>query len=133
MSLPERVACDEIRGVGPYHSRVPFASEAALDLLHQKEGVRAPWMPDQEEEKEERLAAQIIRHLFHSLLQMPKRERDIYFARFQGLEWQEIADAIIGDGHTAQQAQNLFRETISRFPVLGKAFPERQPNSKETT
>ena len=129
MSLPERVARDEIRGVAGYHSRVPFGSEAELDRLHHAEGVRVPWFQDQEEEeREERLAIQIIRRFLHSFVQMTKRERDIFFARLKGMEWQEIADAIIGEGRTAQQAQNEFRKTIERCPELNRAFQERQPN-----
>lgn len=135
MKVLERVVPDEIRGVGEHHSRAHFGTEADLDRLHQLSGVRAPWMPaqDQEDEKEELRAVQIIRVFLHSLVQMTKRERDIFFARLQGLEWQEIADAIIGEGCTAQAAQNEFRMTIRRFPVLEKAFQERQPNGQETT
>jgi hypothetical protein len=129
MSLLERVVPDEIRGVGPFHSRVYPGSQSELDRLHQEEGVRAPWMPNQEdEEREERLAVQIIRGFLHSLVHMTKRERDIFFARLKGLEWQEIADAIIGDDCTAQAAQNEFRKTLERFPDLNRAFQERQPN-----
>ena len=128
MNVLERVVPDEIRGVGGFHSRVHPGSEPELDRLHQLSGVRAPWMPDQEEEEqEERLAVQIIRRFLHSFVNMSKRERDIFFARLKGLEWQEIADAIIG-GCSAQAAQNEFRKTLERSPDLNRAFQERQPN-----
>lgn len=135
MSMLERVVPDEIRGVSGFHSRVHHGSEAELDRLHQTSGVRAPWMPGQEDEdeKEELRAVQIIRVFLHSLVQMTEKHRQIFFARLQGLEWQEIASAIIGEGCTAQAAQNEFRMTIRRFPVLEKAFQERQTNGQEQT
>jgi len=134
MKVLVRVVPDEIRGVGEFHSRVHPKTEADLDRLHQLSGVRAPWMPDQEEEdQEERLAYRIIREFFHKFVHMRPRELLIFHARLQGLEWQEIADAIIGQGCTAQAAQNEFRKTLERFPELNRVFQERQPNGQETT
>ncbi len=135
MNVLERVVPDDIRGVGEHHSRAHFGTEAELDRLYHTSGVRAPWMPGQgeEDEKEELRAVQIIRVFLHSLVQMTEKHRQIFFARLQGLEWQEIASAIIGEGCTAQAAQNEFRMTIRRFPVLEKAFQERQTNGQEQT
>ena len=133
MKLLERAIPDEIRGVGPFHSRVHPATEDHLDRMYQKSGVIVPWLPasQEDEEQEERLAFQIIRRFAHFFVHMRGRELLIFHARLQGLEWQEIADAIIGDGCSAQAAQNEFRKTLERFPELDRVFQERQPNGKK--
>lgn len=126
MSVPERVGRDDIRGIGPWHSRVHPGSEPELDRLYQSGGVHAPWMPGQEDqgEKEElRPSIDDVRLFLHSLVQSGPRIRRILFARTINLEWRFIGAALLG-GASGAGVQAEFDKAMEDFPALKRAFKE---------
>ena len=111
---------NEIRGVGPFHSRVYPESDADLDRLHQAHGVPAAWM---EPEGPDEFEQPPLLAFMHALIHIGSKQREVFFARVQNLSWAEIGDSLL-NGATAQAAENQFSETIKHYPALQRAVPK---------
>lgn len=122
-----RTPGDDIRGVGPYHSRLYPESERELDRLHQQHGEPAPWMDNEQDIPLAQFAA--LLEFLHALTVIGNRARNIFFARLQGLTWKDIAVSLLR-GATPQAAENEFRDILAAHPMLAKAFPDRQTKGK---
>ena len=118
---------DDIRGVGPYHSRLYPESERELDRLHQQHGEPAPWMDNEPTIQADHLLA--LLEFLHSMTVIGDRARRIFFARLEGLTWAQIGLSLLR-GATPQAAENEFRDILAAHPMLARAFPERKTKGK---
>lgn len=116
------ISSDACRGVGPFHTRQVFTTEAELDRLHMQEGVPAPWMDSQREEPGGQVAE--LMEFLYALRTIGDRKRRILFARLEDLTFIEIGAALF-KGATAQAMENEFAEIMRDFPALELAFPTR--------
>ena len=124
-----QISSDDIRGVGPYHSRVNPANAAEFDRLVASDGHPAPWHADPNAEPDDDDGdipqdqwGPVLRFL-NRLARMGDRQRAILFARMVGLSFEEIGSAIMG-GKTKQAAEQEFGSILSTLPALKRAFPE---------
>jgi hypothetical protein len=121
---------DDIRGVGPHHSRIHPESQADLDRLIERSGVSAPWHATFDPAGEavakiERRAVAAVRALLFEFIRMGPRRREIIFARLAGLEWHMIGDSVL-NGASAQAAQKEFADVLNDFPAMRRVFPTKE-------
>ena len=137
--MPE-ISSDEIRGVGPYHSRVNPASEAEFDRLCASDGHPAPWHADpnaapEPEDDDGEIQAEQWRPVFlflNRLARMSGKRQHIPFARLRGLSFEEIGESIMGaKERTKQAAEQEFAAILSELPDLRRAFPETKNQTQE--
>lgn len=126
----KRLPGDDIRGVGPYHSRVVPATEADFDRLAAHEGHPAPWHSDPNAEAIPDDQWGPVLAFLHRLARMPAKRQAILFGRLLGLSFEEIGDSIMG-GKTKQAAEQEFSAILSELPALKRAFPETRNQDQE--
>lgn len=125
--MKPRTPGDDIRGVGPYHSRVFPENERELDRMHQEHGEPAAWMDNEPAFRPEHFGP--LLDFLHSMTVIGDRARRIFFARLEGLTWAQIGLSLLR-GATPQAAENEFRDILAAHPMLARAFPERKTKGK---
>lgn len=118
-----RAPGDEIRGVGPYHTRVEVSCEKDLDRLHQEEGHVPPWMGGEDWQMDERLVP--VLDFLYSLRIIGDRKRRIFFGKLENLTFAEMGLSFFSGDKSPQSVENDFSEIMRDHPNLARAFPER--------
>lgn len=126
----QRSPGDEIRGVIGHHIRVPITCDKELDRLHMEQGVQAPWMDTSHDFTPDEFYNVV--EFLTALIRIGDHRRKIFFARLEGLTWEQIGSALLG-GKTPQAAENAFAKILRDFGDLARAFPERGRNGAQTT
>lgn len=116
--MTPREPSDNIRGVGPYHSRVPLemveSHHAALFI--------PPAEPDapQVERDARTMAREMVVQFMRQWMRLTPRRSAIVQMRFCGLTWKEIGKRL--GGITPQAGEKQYRSAIRDLPELQAYF-----------